>query len=299
MSMMADIDWTHDPADPRLRAMKPKLDPQKFGPWAVVTGASSGIGRAIARHLGSSGINVVLVARRQERLEEVGAGIAREFSVDYRIVKADLTEPSFFEPLERATRDLDVGTVVGNAGFANPGELLSIDRDELLRAVRIKVDANLTLVHHFGRRLVARGRGGILLVSSIGGLAGVPFVANTAGVEAYVLNLGEGLHVELAPRGVHVTVLMPGPTQTESMAKMGVDPSEMPMKPMTAERCAAEGLSALSRNRATHVAGSVNRLMARLMPRSLATSMMGRMIGKTFARKALAAGEPAALRAKS
>lgn len=279
--------------------MKPKLDKERFGPWAVVTGSSSGIGRAIARHLGSSGINVVLVARRQERLEAVGAEIARDFLVDYRVVKADLTEPGFFEPLDRATRDLDVGTVVGNAGFASPGELLSIDREEHLRAVRIKVDVNLTLVHHFGRRLATRGRGGILLVSSIGGLAGVPYVANTAGVEAYVLSLGEGLHVELLRRGVHVTVLMPGPTLTESMAKMGVDPSEMPLKPMTAERCAAEGLAALSRNRATHIAGAMNRLMARAVPRSVATAMMGRMIGKTFARKALAAGDASPLPAIS
>ncbi|HEY1956958.1 MAG TPA: SDR family NAD(P)-dependent oxidoreductase [Polyangiaceae bacterium] len=271
--------------------MTPKLNQEKFGPWAVVTGSSSGIGRAIARHLASSGVNVVLVARREDRLAAVGEEIAREFGVDYRVVKADLTEPSFFERIERATRDLDVGTLVGNAGFASPGELLSIEREELLRGVRIKVDANLTLVHHFGRRLVARGRGGILLVSSIGGLAGVPYVANTAGVEAYVLNLGEGLHVELERRGVHVTVLMPGPTLTESMAKMGVDPADMPMKPMTAERCAAEGLAALSRNRATHIAGRMNRVAARLMPRAVATRMMGEMIGKTFARKALGAGE--------
>jgi short-subunit dehydrogenase len=273
---------------PKETSMRPTLDKHKFGPWAVVTGSSSGIGRALARHLGSSGINVVLVARRETQLESVGHELSREFSVDYRVVKADLAEPSFFHQVEQATNDLDVGLVVGNAGFASPGEFLTIDREELLRAVRIKVDANLTLVHHFGQRLAARGRGGILLVSSIGGLAGVPYVANTAGVEAYVLNLGEGLHVELKRHGVHMTVLMPGPTLTESMAKMGVDPSEMPMKPMSAERCAAEGLTALSLNRATHVAGRMNRLMARLMPRSVATSMMGAMIGKRFARNALA-----------
>jgi short-subunit dehydrogenase len=273
--------------------MKPTLDKQKFGPWAVVTGSSSGIGKAIARHLGSSGINVVLVARREAQLESVGRELSREFSVAYRLVKADLTEPGFFERVEKATSELDVGLVVGNAGFASPGEFLTIDREELLRAVRIKVDANLMLVHHFGRRLAARGRGGILLVSSIGGLAGVPYVANTAGVEAYVLNLGEGLHVELERHGVHLTVLMPGPTLTESMAKMGVDPSEMPMKPMSAERCAAEGLTALSLNRATHVAGRMNRIMAKLMPRSIATSMMGAVIGKKFARKALASSASA------
>jgi short-subunit dehydrogenase len=130
-------------------------------------------------------------------------------------------------------------------------------------------------------------------------LAGVPYVANTAGVEAYVLHLGEGLHVELKRHGVHLIVLMPGPTLTESMAKMGVDPAAMPMKPMTAERCAAEGLLALSRNRATHVAGSMNRLMARLLPRSVATTMRGNIIGKKFAHKALAANALSTPRLKS
>ncbi len=268
--------------------MRAIVDKRVFGPWAIVTGSSSGIGEAMARHLGASGINVVLVARRQAQLERVGRALTRDFSVEHRVVVADLSDPGFFARVESATGDLDVGLVVGNAGFASPGELLTLEREELLRAVRLKVDANLILVHHFGRRLATRGRGGILLVSSIGGLAGVPYVANTAGVEAYVLNLGEGLHVELARHGVHVTVLMPGPTLTESMAKMGVDPSEMPMKPMSAERCAGEGLKALGRNRATHVAGRMNRLMARLLPRALATSMMGAMIGKKFARKALA-----------
>lgn len=266
--------------------MKAIVDKHIFGPWAVVTGASSGIGRAIARHLAASGINVVLVARRRAQLQAVGHDLATDFGVEHRVVQADLTDASFLDRIEEATDTLDVGLSVGNAGFASPGEFLSIDRDELLRGVRIKVNANLTLAHHFGRRLAARGRGGLLLVSSIGGLAGVPYVANTAAVEAYVLSLGEGLHVEFKRLGLHMTVLMPGPTLTESMGKMGVDPADMPMKPMSAEQCAAEGLRALQANRATHVAGRANRFMSRLMPRAMATAMMGAMIGKTFARKA-------------
>ena len=265
------------------------LDARMFGPWAVVTGASSGIGKEIARHVAASGINVVLVARRLAQLEDVGRSLASDFGVAYRAVAADLSSADFFERIDDATAELDVGLFVGNAGFANPGELWTLDRQELLRAVHVKVNANLISVHHFARKLVARGRGGILLVSSVGGLNGVPYVSNTAAVEAYVLSLGEGLHVELAPHGVHVSVLMPGPTLTESMSKMGVDPSEMPMKPMSAVVVAAEGLRALRVNRATHVAGRVNRFMARVMPRSVATVVMGAMIGKKFARPVLAA----------
>jgi short-subunit dehydrogenase len=270
--------------------MKPIVDRQKFGPWAVVTGASSGIGREIASHLAASGLSVVLVARRRERLEEIGRELAGKYGVNCRAVRADLSEDGFLEQIDAATKALDVGLLVGNAGFASPGELWTIDRQELLRAVHLKVIANLTLVHHFTRKLIARGSGGILLVSSVGGLNGVPYVSNTAAVEAYVLTLGEGLHVELERFGIHVTVLMPGPTLTESMGKMGVDPSEMPMKPMSPVRVAEEGLRALQANRATHIAGRMNRVMSRLMPRSIATKMMGAMIGRKFAGRALAAG---------
>lgn len=270
--------------------MKGPLDVARFGPWAVVTGASSGIGREMARGIAASGLNVALVARRIAQLDALGDELATSFGVAHRSVKADLSAPEGLEVVRQATADLKVGLFVGNAGFANPGELWRLDPNELLRAVHLKVNANLTLVHHFAPSLVARGRGGILLTSSVGALNGVPYVSNTAALEAYVLALGEGLHVELARHGVRVTTLMPGPTLTESMAKMGVDPAEMPVKPMSAERVALEGLRALQNNRATHIAGRLNRVMSRLMPRSLATALMGAMIGKTFARPALGGG---------
>jgi hypothetical protein len=269
--------------------MKALVDKKFFGPWALVTGSSSGIGREIARHLAASGLNVVLVARRHNQLQDLGRELTTQFGVEYRAVEADLSEDGFFEKVAEATQDLDVGLFVGNAGFASPGELWTIERKELLRAIHLKANANLMLVHHFTRKLVSRGKGGVLLTSSVGGLNGVPYVSNTAAVEAYVLTLGEGLHAELKRFGIHVTVLMPGPTLTESMAKMGVDPAEMPMKPMAADRVAAEGLRALQANRATHIAGRMNRLMSRLMPRSVATTLMGAMIGKKFAGRALAA----------
>jgi NADP-dependent 3-hydroxy acid dehydrogenase YdfG len=145
--------------------MKAILDKRTFGPWAIVTGSSSGIGREIARHVATSGINVVLVARRVERLKEVGRALQADFGVAHRVVEADLSTPSFFAEVERATVDLDVGLVVGNAGSPNAGELWTVDRDELAKAIHVKVNANLMLVHHFARGLVARRRGGILLVS--------------------------------------------------------------------------------------------------------------------------------------
>ncbi len=272
--------------------MKGIIDATRFGPWAVVTGASSGIGRELARGIGASGANVALVARRVSQLDALGDELGTRFGVACRSVRADLTAPDGVQSVIDETSDLDVGLFVGAAGFANPGELWRLDGSELLRAVHLKVNTNLALVHHFTPALVARARGGILLVSSVGGLNGVPYVSNTAALEAYVLTLGEGLHVELARYGVRVTTLMPGPTRTESMAKMGVDPSEMPVKPMSAERVAFEGLRALQANHATHIAGRFNRTMSRIMPRSVATRLMGAMIGKKFAGRALAEPVP-------
>ena len=203
------------------------VDKKRFGQWAIVTGSSSGIGAELATQLAASGLDVVLVARRLDKLEALGRALASEHGVQYRTVQADLSQPGFFEAITAVTDALDIGLFVGNAGFANPGELWTIKRSELFRAVHLKVNANLELVHHFAPRLVTRGRGGILLTSSVGGLNGVPYVSNTAAIEAYVLTLGEGLHRELKPHGVYVSVLMPGPTLTESMAKMGVDPSKI------------------------------------------------------------------------
>ena len=258
--------------------MKALVDRNKFGPWAIVTGASSGIGKEFARHLAASGLNVVLVARRLVELEEVGRGLVADFSVQYRTVSVDLTEAGFLEKLEESTRDLDVGLFIGNAGTATPGKFLGVDCEEFLRCVQLKVVANLTLVHHFGRRLAKRGRGGVLLNSSIGGLQGVPYIANNAASEAYVLSLGEGLHSEFQELGLHMTVLMPGPTATPGQTRLGIDPANMRPAPMSAERVAAEGLAALNANRATHIAGRMNRIMFSLMSRSVATKMMGAMI---------------------
>src|SRR5260370_27234196 len=133
--------------------MKTQIDKKRFGPWALVTGASSGIGREFARQLAASGLNVVLVARRENLLDEVGQGLAKDFNVQYRTVVADLSQEGFLDKLAEATNDLDIGLVVSNAGTGNPGEFLKIDRGELENRLRLKLLAHLDMAHQFGRRL--------------------------------------------------------------------------------------------------------------------------------------------------
>jgi short-subunit dehydrogenase len=263
--------------------MKGLIDKKRFGPWALVTGASSGIGREFAHQIAASGINVVLVARREALLDEVGRAIAKDFKVQYRTVVADLSQAGFLENLAKATDDLDIGLVVSNAGTGNPGEFLKIDREELESLLRLNTLAHLDIAHHFGQKLASRGRGGLLLVGAMGASNGLPYMANDGAAKAYVHSFGEALHVELKPLGVHVTVLQPGMTETPVIAKFGLSPDAMPTKPMKVEQCVFEGLKALEENRSMIIPGRFNRVMNAVVPASVARSMMASMLRKTLA----------------
>jgi uncharacterized protein len=268
-----------------------RIDKQKFGPWAIVTGASSGIGKEFARQLAASGLDLVLVARRLSILEELGDRLATEFGVQYRAVAVDLTEEHFLSRLEEATCDLDIGLVVSNAGTWMLGDFVTMDSSSLQRSLHLNVKAHLDVAHHFGQHLAQRGRGGLLLTASTAGLQGIPFSAEYAAAKAYVLALGEGLHSELQNVGVHVTVLLPGATDTPMLKASGFDLPAI-LKPMSPEQCVAEGLAALSANRATHIAGRMNRILAALIPHRLAIRMYGSMSAQVLTKRS---GEPGAL----
>jgi short-subunit dehydrogenase len=261
------------------------LDKKRFGPWALVTGASSGIGKEFAQQIAASGINIVLVARREDLLKEVGVEFSKRYGVEHRVVVLDVSREDFIRQLASATDDLDIGLVVSNAGTGNPGEFLKLDRQLLQATLRLNTMSHLDIAHYFGRKLAERRRGGLILVGAMGAENGIPCMANDGGAKAYVHSLGEALHYEFKPLGVYVTVLAAGVTNTAVLEKFALDPKTMPMKPMSVEQCVSEGLSGLVKNRSRIVPGRLNRILNALVPASLARKMLADLLGKGLASK--------------
>src|SRR6202051_3958746 len=269
--------------------MKAVLDKGQFGPVALVTGAASGIGQEFTRQIAASGINVVLVARRDALLAELGRAISQEFDVQYRDLAMDLSQQGFIAGLADATHDIDIGLVVSNAGTGNPGEFLTLDRQLLQATSRLNTMAHLDITHHFGAKLAERRRGGLILVGAMGAENGVPCMANDGAAKAYVHSLGEALRYEFKPLGVYVTVLAAAFTNPAVLEKFGLDPKTMPMKPMSVEQCVSEGLRGLLKNRSRIVPGRLNRIMNALVPASFARKMEADLLGKGIASKSAVA----------
>jgi short-subunit dehydrogenase len=204
---------------------------ERYGPWAVVTGASSGIGREIALELSVIGLDLVLVARSEEALQQLAAEIVqRGRGGQVRVIVADLAETSGVKAVEVTTRPLDVGLLVAAAGFGTSGAFLDATQEEEVSLLDVNCRAVLMQSLHFGRRLAERGRGGLILFGSLVGFQGAPWAANYAASKAYVQSLGEALHVELGPRGVDVLVSAPGPVRSGfgERARMKMGAAETP-----------------------------------------------------------------------
>lgn len=190
----------------------------RYGPWAVVTGASDGIGRAFAEALAKAGVHLVLVARREAALSELAAELSQR-DVEVRVIVADLGSDAGVSRVEEGTADLSVGLLVAAAGFGTSGPFLEADLGEELAMIDVNCRAVAALSHHFGRRFEAERRGGLVLLSSLLAFQGVPRAANYAATKAYVQTLAEGLRLELGPHGVQVIASAPGPIRSGFAAR--------------------------------------------------------------------------------
>jgi short-subunit dehydrogenase len=244
---------------------------------ALVTGASSGIGAAFARALSRRGHSLLLVARRRERLEALAAELGRA-----EVLAADLGDPADVDRVAaRADALGDLELVVNNAGFGTRGAFASLDAARELDMVRLNVLAPLTLTHRLLPSLLARKRGGVINIASIGAFQPVPFMATYGATKAFVLSWSEALAEELRGSGLHVLCVCPGPTESEFFDVAGL-PEPMRKLPhtMSAETLVARSLAAFDDGRAVLTPGAVNWLTAfavRLAPRLLVRVVTGRM----------------------
>ncbi|MEM9069535.1 MAG: SDR family NAD(P)-dependent oxidoreductase [Myxococcota bacterium] len=257
----------------------------RYGPWALITGASQGIGEGFARELAARGFHLVLVSRRPERLTELAAELRRDSRIETRVVTADLSVPGAAKGIAEAIKDLDVGLVISNAGAARMGGFLQNQAEHLRADLYLNALSHLELAHAMGSRFRARGRtGGILFVSSTASLQPMALGATYSGAKAFVSNLGESLHAEFAEMDVDVTVLLPGPTNTNGLHdRDDIALGNLPMPAMSVGALVREGLRALQKRRARHIAGWMNRWSARLLPRRVMAWMLSKILRRNAA----------------
>jgi uncharacterized protein len=203
---------------------------QKYGPWALIAGASEGVGAALADQLAERGLDLLLLARNGGLLDQVAAGVRERHGVQVRTLVADLTAADIDARIAAATEGIDVGLVIYNAGASNrTTPFLDDPLEYSLSQIALACRGPVTLARRFAPAMVDRRRGGIVLVGSLACLAGSARLAVYSAVKAFDLNFAEGLWAELQPHGVDVVCTPLGQTWTEALQRMGVtyDPAQI------------------------------------------------------------------------
>ncbi|ATC25342.1 SDR family oxidoreductase [Caulobacter vibrioides] len=191
----------------------------RYGATALVTGASDGIGEAFARELARRGYNLILVARREDRLRALADAVQSKHGVQARVIAADLGRAEDVERVIAATAAEDVGLLVAAAGFGTSGAFVEQPIEPELDMIDVNCRAVVALTHAFARRFIRRGAGGIVLFGSLVGFQGVPRAANYAATKAFIQSFVEGLRPELKQFGVDVIAVAPGPVASGFAAR--------------------------------------------------------------------------------
>ena len=250
---------------------------RRYGAWAVVAGASAGIGAAFAADLASRGMHLLLIARRGGVLEEVAARIRADHGVEVRCVAGDLADSDTVGAVSATLDGEDLGVLVYNAASVPLGPFLDADFEEIDRAVAVNVRGPLAFAHALLPGMCERGRGAMVLMSSLSGLQGTPGIAAYAAGKAFNIILGEGLWGELRDRGIDVSVCCSGAVRTPGYSRFSKKDAPGVLSP---ERMVRQTLDALGKG-PRFVPGGTNRftaqLMGRLLPRKTAIGIIARM----------------------
>ena len=261
------------------------LPPPSESATALVTGASAGIGEAIARQLASRGHGVTLVARREERLRALAGELSEGHGVRAEAIAADLGDAAARDQLAAQIEDLgqEVEILVSNAGFGDPATVVDSDRERLLAMLRLNCEALLDLQARYLPAMVGRGRGAVINIASTAAFQPIPGTATYAATKAFVLSLSEAVHEELKGTGVTLTAVCPGPVKTEFMKAAGIEQAEEQLPGvfwMTSEAVANAAVDAAENGKRAVVPGLLNRagaLTGQHAPRMLVLPLAKRL----------------------
>lgn len=215
----------------------------KYGEWAVVTGASSGIGLELVLQLADVGFNLVINSRYLDKLREVEKQLKANAKIEIKIVASDVSETEGIDKIIQASQGLNIGLLVVSAGYGTSGTFIDGSLHSEINMLRVNCESLLALTHYFSQQFVKQKRGGIILMSSMVAFQGTPFAANYAATKAYVQTLAEGLAVELKPYNVDVLAAAPGPVESGFSQRANM---KMSMS-MTPEQVGVPILKALGR----------------------------------------------------
>lgn len=202
----------------------------KYGPWAVITGATDGIGKAIAEELGARGINLVLIARREDVLKNFSDQLQFQFHIKTLCLAMDVSTMNSVQLLKDALGGFDVGLFVAAAGFGSSGHFVELPISQELNMVDVNCRAVVEQSHFFANQMKLRKQGGIVLLSSLVAFQGTPFSATYSATKSFIQNFAEALHFELKDQGIDVLASAPGPVHSgfASRAKMRMGSAAQP-----------------------------------------------------------------------
>jgi len=254
----------------------------RYGNWAIVAGASEGLGAAYAEELAARGLNLVLVARRVEMLQSLASELSKKYNVETRIIVLDLATSDAVEQIAENTEDVEIGLLVYNAAFSAIGPFLERPLEDHINEISTNAFTPLKLIYLFAGQMLARGRGGIVLMSSLSAFQGSAYISTYAATKAFNIVLAEGLWEEWRERGVDVLVCVSGAVKTPNYVAREPEQTgglgDMTMNP---DQVVLEALNALGKGPYV-IPGRINRIssfvMRHLLPRKAAVKFMGRIL---------------------
>ena len=189
----------------------------RYGTWALVAGASEGLGAEFATQLAARGLNLLLIARRKELLEQLAAQLTHDHAIEVRTLPLDLAREDIGEVIEAATGDLEIGLLVYNAALSMIGPYFEISLEDHLKEIAINCRAPLTLSYLLGQSMLKRRRGAIILMSSLSSAQGAPLITNYAATKAGIIGFTKSVALEVSRHGITVNAVCPGFTETDML----------------------------------------------------------------------------------